>query len=55
MTAALLRLQAGERTAIPHQVAVHLVAARYGQTPDQVRAWPADDFLAALNFLGVTR
>jgi hypothetical protein len=31
-----------------------MVAARYGQRPDQVRDWPADDFLDAMNFLGVT-
>jgi hypothetical protein len=35
-------------------VQYHLVAARYGQTVDQVRAWPADDFLDAVNFWSVT-
>lgn len=33
---------------------LHLVAARYGQTPEAVRSWPADDFFDALNFLSVT-
>jgi len=31
------------------------VAARYGQTPEAVRSWPADDFLDALSMLGVTK
>jgi hypothetical protein len=33
---------------------VHLVAARYGQSPAQVRSWPADDFLDALLLEGLT-
>jgi hypothetical protein len=32
----------------------HLVAARYGTTPEAVRSWPADDYLDACNFLKVT-
>lgn len=38
----------------PFWVRVHMVAARYGTTPEAVRQWPADDFLAACNLLGVT-
>lgn len=39
---------------LPFRVMVHMVAALYGQTPEQVRAWPADDFMDALNFQQVT-
>lgn len=55
MKAVLLRLSKGERATLPPDLQVHLVAARYGQTPDQVRDWPADDFLRAVHFLKVTR
>lgn len=50
----MLRYQAGKRAKLPFRVQVHLIAARYGQTPDQVKEWPADDFMDALSFLGVT-
>jgi hypothetical protein len=39
---------------LPPDLLVHLVAARYGQTPAAVRAWPADDYLAALNMLPIS-
>ena len=39
---------------LPFPVQVHMVAVLYGQTPEQVRAWPADDFMDALNFRMVT-
>lgn len=39
---------------LPYRVLVHIVAAAYGQTPEQVRRWPADDFMDALNFRAVT-
>ena len=39
---------------LPFRVQVHMVAALYGQSPKQVRAWPADDFMDALNFRMVT-
>jgi hypothetical protein len=54
MRAALLRYAAGKPTTLPVDVQVHLVAARYGQTPAEVREWPADDFLRAVSLLGVT-
>lgn len=38
----------------PARVLVHMVAARYGTTPEGVRDWPADDFFDAVAFLGVT-
>jgi hypothetical protein len=44
----------GKPVRFPNRVLVHLVAATYGQTPDQVRRWPADDFRDAVHFLGVT-
>lgn len=40
---------------MPHRALVHMVAARYGTTPEAVREWPADDFLDACNFLPLTR
>lgn len=39
---------------LPHRVLVHMVAAQYGKTPQEVRDWPADDFMDALNFRMVT-
>ena len=39
---------------LPFRVKCHLVAARYGTTPERVREWPADDFLDAVSLLGVT-
>lgn len=50
----MIRYQEGKSTTLPHRVLIHVIAARYGQTPDQIRAWPADDFLDAISFLGVT-
>jgi hypothetical protein len=52
--AAIVRYRNGTPTRFPLFVQVHMVAARYGQTPQQVREWPADDFLAACQLLGVT-
>lgn len=49
-----MRYQAGTPTRLPHRVQIHLVAARYGQSPEQVRDWPADDFIDACQLLGVT-
>lgn len=50
----MLRYREGQPTRLSLRVKVHMVAARYGQTPDQVRAWPADDFIDAMNFYEVT-
>ena len=50
----MIRYAAGEPARLPFRVMVHIVAARYGQTPERVRSWPADDFLDAMNALGVT-
>lgn len=50
----MARLRRGERARLPHDVLVHLVAARYGQTPASVREWPADDFTMAVATLQVT-
>jgi len=54
MRAAVRRYARGQSTALPLRVLWHLVAARYGTTPDDVREWPADDFLDACALLGVT-
>ena len=51
----MLRAAEGQPTRLPFRVQIHIVAALYGQTPEAVRAWPADDFMDALNFLKVTR
>lgn len=50
-----MRYAEGKPTKLPLHVQIHLVAARYGQTPAQVREWPADDFAEAIQLLGVTR
>lgn len=50
-----MRYASGTATRLPPRVMVHLVAARYGMTPDGVRDWPADDYLDACAFLGVTK
>ncbi len=50
-----MRYANGQPTKLPLDVQIHMVAARYGQTPEQVRDWPADDFRHAIQYLGVTR
>ena len=50
----MLRYREGAAVRLPFRVQVHMVAALYGQSPEQVRAWPADDFMDALNFRTVT-
>jgi hypothetical protein len=50
----MLRYLDGTATRLPFRVKVHMVAARYGTTPEAVRDWPADDFMDALAFLEVT-
>lgn len=54
MRTAVLAMVTGEATMPPFRLQVHLVAARYGQRPDQVREWPADDFLEAVAVLPAT-
>lgn len=54
MKAALLRAAAGKPTMLPLRIQYHVVAARYGTTPEAVRGWPADDFTDAMAFLRVT-
>ena len=50
----MLRYREGATVRLPFRVQVHMVAALYGQSPAAVRAWPADDFMDALNFRLVT-
>lgn len=52
--AAARRYARGKPASLPFRVRVHLVAARYGQSPAAVRAWPADDFADACSLIGVT-
>jgi hypothetical protein len=54
MRAALARAVNGDPVRLPNRVNVHIIAARYGMSLEEVRDMPADDFLDALNFLGVT-
>ena len=54
MTLAVKRYGRGEPASFPAHVRIHLVAARYGQSPEQVRDWPADDFALACRLLEVT-
>jgi hypothetical protein len=55
MKVAMLRYREGNvPVKLPFRVQVHMVAALYGQSPEQVRDWPADDFMDALNFRQVT-
>lgn len=46
--------ESGVPVRLPFKVQVHMVAVLYGQTPEAVRQWPADDFLDALNYRLVT-
>ena len=51
----MIRFREGEgMVRLPFAVQVHMVAVLYGQSPQAVRAWPADDFLDAMNFRLVT-
>ena len=51
----MTRYADGQRVRFPQRVLVHMVAARYGTTPEAVRDWPADDYLDAIALLGVTK
>lgn len=48
------RLAAGERATVPVRLGIHLIAARYGQTPESVRAWRVDDYIDALAMYAAT-
>ena len=50
----MFQYQEGARVRLPLRVQVHMVAARYGTTPDEVRDWPADDFMDAMSMLEIT-
>lgn len=50
----MAKIARGESAALPTRYLVHRVAARYGQSPEDVRAWPADDFADAANMLPAT-
>lgn len=49
-----MNYQQGNRAKLPLDALVHMVAARYGQHPDDVAQWPADTFMAAVNYLPLT-
>ena len=51
MKLAVLKITRGERVKLPDELSIFLVAAAFGTTPDAVRAWPADDYLFAVNVL----
>lgn len=44
----------GQSVTLPFRLQVHMVAARYGQSPAAVRQWPASDFMDALAMLPAT-
>lgn len=50
----MLRYRNGESASFPAGIRVHLVAARYGQSPAQVGEWPADDFMLACRLMEIT-
>lgn len=47
MKLAAVRLSAGDSARPTFDLMTHLLAIRYGQSPEQVRAWAADDWGAA--------
>lgn len=47
MRLALRHWAEGEQATLPSWVMLHLVASRYGTTPEAVRDWPATDYLHA--------
>ncbi|HEV8282350.1 MAG TPA: hypothetical protein VGQ02_10845 [Candidatus Limnocylindrales bacterium] len=49
-----MALARGENASLPFRLQVHMVAARYGRSPADVRRWPASDFLDALTMLPAT-
>lgn len=49
-----MKAREGKPVRLPLRVQFHIIAARYGTTPEAVRSWPADDFLDAMNYLAVT-
>lgn len=55
MKLAVRRIGRGEPTRIPDQLALYMVAAAFGTTPDVIREWPADDYLFASQVLGALR
>ena len=48
------RLARGELARLPLRYLYVLVAAAHGTSAEDVRAWPADDFLDAANMLPLT-
>ena len=48
------RYRDGEPTRLPYRVGRQVVAARFGQSPAAVDAWPADDYSDALATLEIT-
>lgn len=54
MKAAIMRYRERKAVKLPLRAQVHMVAARYGQSPAAVRDWPADDFKDALLLEGLT-
>jgi len=55
MRTAVRRIAAGKRSSLRGELALHMVAAAYGQSPAAVRSWPAADYLNALEYLPATR
>lgn len=51
----MAKIARGESAGLPLSAQVFLIAAAFGQTPDQVRAWPADDVRTAWALMGAIR
>lgn len=50
----MMNYMQGNAAKLPHEVLVHMVAARYGQDPEVVKDWATDTFMDAVNFLPIT-
>lgn len=50
----MARIRRGDAAALPLEAQIHVVAARYGQSPEDVAEWPADRFLEAIAYLPIT-
>lgn len=55
MRTAVRNIARGKKATLRGELAVHMVASAYGQSPEAVREWPAEDYLNALEFLPAVR
>lgn len=55
MTAAIRRYLETGKAALPMSAQLHMVAARYGQSIDEVREWAFDDLQDAMTYMPITK